>query len=450
MQANVELKIVQDQIPRLFRRYAIPGIVAMLFMAIQTIVDGLIVGRLISANALAAVNIISPIYTLVTAIALTLGVGCQAQIGLNLGRKDYSCAKSSLANGLVGLICFTVVSTICVNIFAEDIACFLGANEILLSDAIGYIHGVMPWLMGVGGLFFCDYTLKGLGHPKFSTGLMTGTFILNIALSLLFVVLFDWGTLGAGMGTGISFTVGTIGYIVIIWRILKKMPLVRNAKVRWSWRTFGHIAYNGSSEGLTEVAVGISTFVFNVTLMAYSGEKGVAAYTVIQYVNFICISILLGVSNGVIPILSYNEGAGNMQRVSAVSHIAILTNLAVGFIFIVILIFGANSIMEIFIDKSEQPVLDIAASGAKLMALSFLFNGFNIFAASYFTAIDRPLQSIIIAGLRSFAILIAGVTLLPFWFGLDGIWISTPVAELITVIIALFLLKNRMKLNGIK
>lgn len=93
-------------------------------MAIQTIVDGLIVGRLISANALAAVNIISPIYTLVTAIALTLGVGCQAQIGLNLGRKDYSCAKSSLANGLVGLICFTVVSTICVNIFAEDIACF--------------------------------------------------------------------------------------------------------------------------------------------------------------------------------------------------------------------------------------------------------------------------------------------------------------------------------------
>lgn len=99
---------------------------------------------------------------------------------------------------------------------------FLGANEILLSDAIGYIHGVMPWLMGVGGLFFCDYTLKGLGHPKFSTGLMTGTFILNIALSLLFVVLFDWGTLGAGMGTGISFTVGTIVYIVIIWRILKK------------------------------------------------------------------------------------------------------------------------------------------------------------------------------------------------------------------------------------
>lgn len=106
--------------------------------------------------------------------------------------------------------------------------------------------------------------------------------------------------------------------------------------------------------------------------------------------------------------------------------------------------------MEIFIDKSEQTVLDMASSGAKLMALSFLFNGFNIFAASYFTAIDRPLQSIIIAGLRSFTILIVGVTLLPFWFGLDGIWISTPVAELITVIVALFLLKNRMKLNGIK
>lgn len=136
--------LARARIRPLFIRYAAPGVVAMLFLAFQSIVDGLIVGRLIGANALAAVNIVTPTYALISAITLIIGVGTQAQMSIYMGRGSYLKAKSALRSGLTGIVAFSVLATLFVNAFAKDIAVALGANEILLPLAVDYIFGVMP------------------------------------------------------------------------------------------------------------------------------------------------------------------------------------------------------------------------------------------------------------------------------------------------------------------
>lgn len=435
-----ELQLARGRIRPMFLRYAMPGVVSMLFVALQAMVDGWIVGRLISADALAAVNITMPAYAIVTAIAIVIGVGTQAQVGLHLGGSDHAGAKRALCSGALGLTVIAIIGTVIINLFAEPLVVMLGANEELISHAVSYVHGVMPWLVGITALLFFDYQIKALGHPRIAMTLMTLTIVMNTTLSIILVDHFKTGTFGAGLGTGISFTMGALAYAFSFFRILRRNRLIHQAKGRFSLRTLWHICYNGSSEGVTEIAVAIITFLFNITLMEYVGKSGVAAFTLINNILYFGICIALGVSNGIVPIISYNYGAKHYLRVAKVTRMAIKTNLLCGIFFIAILLFFGGPIVGIFVDASEVAVLDMASRGAILSSLAFLFNGFNIYVSSYFTAIDRPDLSLLIAALRGLVFLAPLIVLLPMIWGIDGIWITTPIAELITAIAAITLM----------
>ena len=434
-----ELQLSCGRLRPLFLRYALPGVGAMLFLALQSIADGLIVGRLIGATALAAVNIVIPIYTLVTAVALMIGVGTQAQIGIRMGQGDYTGAKTALWSGIAGLVLFVGAATIGVNIFADEIAVFLGVDSELLLLSTKYIYGLMPWLAGIGFLLFFDYTLKVLGHPRFAMAVMIGTILLNIASSVIFVSYLGMGTFGTGLGTGISFTLGAVVSGCVIVRQLRKNTGLSAAHGRFSLRIFGHLFYNGSSEGLTEIATGFIVFLFNITLMKYVGAAGVAAFTLVDYLMFIGTSIILGISNGTIPVISYNWGARYISRVKGIVRLALTSNFVCGLIMIFLLWTCGRIAVGLFIDSSEAHVIDLAVRGARFMSLAFLFNGFNIFAASFFTAVDKPGLSLVVASLRGPVLLIAGILALPRWFGVDGIWLAMPLADALTAVIVLWL-----------
>lgn len=437
-----ELMLARARIRPLFIRYAAPGVVAMLFLAFQSIVDGLIVGRLIGANALAAVNIVAPTYALVSAISLIIGVGTQAQMSIYMGRGSYLKAKSAFRSGWMGIMVFSVISTLFVNVWAEDIAIVLGANETLLPLAMDYIYGVMPWLAGVGGLFFFDYVLKALGHPRYAMWIMIGTITANIVLSLLFVGVLKMGTFGVGLGTGLSFTAGAVVFGFAVWRQLRHTESLRRVRGRFSWRSLWRIGYNGSSEGLAEIAMSISLFLFNITLMRYTGEKGVAAFTIVSYILFIGTSFLLGVANGVIPVISYNFGANAVKRVIRTVRLAVGTNFLIGVLSLLILQLTGEAIIQLFIDPAETQVIELAIRGARLLSFAFLFNGFNIFAASFFTAIDKAGLSLVVASLRGLILLVAGLLTLPHLWGVDGIWLTVVLTEALTFIVSLALLRR--------
>lgn len=439
--SRAELQLSRGKMQPLFFRYAVPGVVAMLFLAMQSIVDGIIVGRLINATALAAVNIATPVYALVTAVAVIIGVGTQAQMGIYMGSGNYVRAKVALHSGILGVAAFIIPATIFVNWFADDIVVFLGANEELLTLSKDYIHGVMPLLFGVGGFLFCDYQLKALGHPRFAMIIMILTIILNIVLGIVFVKM-GMGTFGVGLGLGLSFTIGLVASGSVIWWEVRHTPNLHEAKGPFSGYMLWRIAYNGSSEGLAEVSIAITMFLFNRTLMEYAGTDGVAAFTLINYILFVGVNIMFGVANGVIPIISYNFGANNGNRIMRVSRLATRSNLIVGVVLMLALWIFGRQIIGIFIGPAESHVTELAVSGARIVSLAFLFSGFNLFAASFFTAVDDAFLSLLVGAMRGLIFLVIGIFTLPYLLGVTGIWLTVPVAETVTMLIVFYLVKR--------
>ena len=317
----------------------------------------------------------------------------------------------------------------------------LGADEELLDDTVRYIHGVMPFLVGIATHIFFDNMLKAIGHPRYAMCITVATIILNVILSLTFVTVFGMGTFGAGLGTGLSFTLGGIASVLIFFKEFRSTSM-SSVKGGFSFASLSHIFYNGSSEGLSELAYAVTTFLFNVTLMKYVGKDGVAAFTLISYLTYVGISISLGVSNGVIPVVSYNYGARNYGRVRKIVGLSLKTNVVCGLIFLLVLFFFGRQICGIFIDPADTFVMDYAVMGAKMTAFAFLFNGYNILASSYFTAIDKAGHSLLISSLRGLVILSLCIVLLPKLLGFEGIMLAMPIAEAITFVTALVLMRK--------
>lgn len=440
---NIE-SIGTERILTLFWRFALPGMGAMLAMAAQSIADGLIVGRFLGSSALAAVNIVLPAYTLVTTVALILGVGTQAQMSLHIGTGNYYKAKSAFKSGLTGLLFFVITGTVLINLHAEKIAYVLGANEELISMSVQYMYGVMPWLVGLCTFLFLDYILKSLGNPRISMIIMLFTILLNIILSLIFVGSLDMGVFGAGLGTGISFTVGCLAYVLTVLRSFRKTDKLISSHGKVSVKTLWEIFYNGSSEGMSEISFGITTFLFNATLMQYLGKEGVAAFTLVNYLLFIEMSLIIGVSNGIVPVIGYNYGAGLLKRTVSILRIGATFNFAIGLVFMLLFFLAGEYLVSLFLASSETEVLKITLKGTYIVSFAFLFNGLNILVTSYYTAINKGGMSLLISSLRGLVFIVIGIYTLPLLFGVDGIWLTYPFADFLTLTIVGFLIYKKI------
>ncbi len=444
VQLTTQELLASGKMGSLIARYAIPGAVGLVFFSLQSIVDGIIVGRLLGSDALAGVNIVMPTYTLLTAVSIILGVGAQAQMSIGMGQANYSKTKSAFKSGLIALMFFAVAYAILINVFPRTAAELLGADEHLMDYSVSYIRGVMPFIIANACFYYFDYVLKALGHPRFAMYIMIASIVLNVILSILFVAVLDMGTFGVGLGTGLSVLLGGVLSGWVSFRQMAEDKHLRMGKGHFSWRLLGRIFYNGSSEGVSEIAMGITLLAFNLSLMKYAGKDGVAAFSVINYLVFIGTSILLGISNGVVPVISFNHGAQLKDRIRQSVRIVIKSNFIIGLIFFIFLWVFGETLVSLFISSDgNKAVLDMAASGSKIIALGFFFNGFNIFCASFFTAVDNPKLSLLIAALRGIVFILIGIAVLPPLFGLNGIWMTVPVTELLTAVIAFYLIRQQ-------
>lgn len=426
----------------LFRKYAIPGVITLLFVGLQTIIDGIVLGNYVGANALASVSLILPCYSFMAAISIVIGVGCQTVISIRLGQRNEQGASDALRSSFMALLIFSITVAAAAYIFAPELSRMLGANDALLAGSVAYLRSMTPFFPMIVMMFFSDYVIKSIGRPVYSMAVMSSTVILNIILDILFVGFWDMGTSGAGLATGIAFTVGAMFNIPLILRRGNKVSLYKG---RFSWSLLRNMAYNGSSEGMSELSAGISTLLFNLALMHYMGESGVAAFTAINYVFFIGVTIFLGVSDGIIPIVSYNFGANQWSRVRHVLGIAAKTNALIGItIFAALSLFG-EQIISLFFRQGETEVLRVASNGTSIYAFAFLFNGLNILSASYFTAMANAKISIIISVLRGLIFVACGIYILPQIFGIQGVWYAVPIAEALTFIVSVMLVRNSLR-----
>lgn len=436
-----EKLLLTGEIPRLFMKYALPGVAGLLFLGIQSVIDGIVLGRFVGANALASVNLVLPCYSLISAFAIVMGIGGQTLVSISFGRGDKQEANNALRSVFVFLLGMSVVVSLVIFLSAGKIASFLGANEVLLPDAVHYIRALVPFFPLLCAMFFGDYIIKAMGHPLYATSVMGITVVLNIVLDLVFVAVLGWGVMGAGLATGIAFTMGACFNVP---RLFSRHEVVAVQRGRYDRRLVWNAFYNGSSEGMSELSVAITVFLFNITMMRYLGESGVAAFTAINYILFIGTTVFLGISDGIIPIIGYNYGARQQERIKSILKLAARTNSLIGIgLFLLLLLFGEQVIGLFFKDHGSE-AFEIASRGVSIYCFAFLLCGLNILASSYFTAIGNAKISIIISALRGLVFVGIGILVLPAVFGIDAIWYDVPIAEICTLSVSFWLVRRSL------
>lgn len=438
----MDQKILEtEKLLKLFIKFTIPSIIGMVFLGIQGIIDGLFVGNVIGENALASVNLVQPYMQIIMAYALVIGVGAQSVIGINLGKGENEKAQNIFRTSLILLTLISILVMMFGIFFSDKIAIFLGANEVLLEGASTYIKIISYFIVFVSLMFLFEMIVRTIGKPNISLVSMILAVLLNVVLDYLLINKLNLGIKGAAVATGISYA---SAFFINIIPFLSKKTVVNIYKGKFDGSCLFPMVYNGSSEGISSLSNGFSMFLFNTALMKIAGESGIAAFSIINYIAQVGYMVLFGISDGVRPIISYNYGAENEERVNKTLKASIIVNLLIGIIIFIVMEMFSQPLINVFL-KDGKSVLEMATTGAKIYGIAFLFNGVNILISSYFTAIDDPMSSIIVAVSRGLLFIAVGIFILPYIFGINGIWGSIVFAEVITIIICFKLLKNRIK-----
>lgn len=383
--------------------FSIPSILMLVLVNFYTMVDGIFVSNYVGSDALSSINIDLPIDFLLYGIGVMFGTGGSAIIGRQLGEGKHQEAKESLS-------LITLVSAIAGILFASAMFCILQViNNTLLVTA---------------------------GKPKLALVLTMISGGLNVGLDYLFIVVMDMGIRGAAWGTSISRIVGGVIPVIYFFCAGKGLCYVKPRFRGWVVR---RTITNGSSELLSNLAAAITTFLFNISMMELVGEDGVAAITIILYLQYLFTAIYFGFATSAAPIISYNYGQGDEDYLKKVFRYS-LTLIGVGTTLMIVLsILLARPLITVFTDPAGR-VYELTYHGYMIFIWNFVFAGFNIFASSMFSAFSNGLISAIISALRTLVFIVALILILPRLWGIDGLWLSVPLAELLTLIIAIPLL----------
>lgn len=427
-----------ERLSKLFIKFTIPSIIGMIFIGIQGIIDGLFVGNVIGENALASVNLVQPYIQLIMAYSLVISVGAQSVIGINLGKEENEKAQNIFRTAMVVVISISILVTLFGVLHSENIALFLGANNALLEGSSTYIKTISLFTVFVSIMFLFEMVVRTIGKPNISLISMIVAVLLNVVLDYLLIKEFNMGIKGAAIATGVSYSVA---FLINMLPFLSRNTVVNVYRGKFDKKEIFPMLYNGSSEGVSSISNALSMFLFNTALMKLVGEGGIAAFSIINYIAQVGYMILFGIADGVRPIISYNYGANNHDRVSIVLKASTIVNVIIGIIIFIIMSAFSEPLINIFL-KDGKSVLEIASSGAKIYGLAFLFNGVNILISSYFTAIDDPKSSIAVAASRGIVFITVGIFILPNIFGISGIWSTIVFAEVATILICYKLLKK--------
>ena len=418
-------------------RFTLPSVVMMAAVSLYSVVDGLFVSNLVGDLALSAVNIVMPIAMIVGAFGFMLGTGGSAIVARTMGEGD-----RDLANRYFSLFIWCVVglgaalSLVCV-IFMEPIVRLAGASDLLVNDCVTYgrilLAGSVPFMLQTS--FQSFFVAAERPHAGLAFSLAAGG--TNMVLDYVFIALLDMGVAGAALATAAGYCVG--GLIPLIQFLLPGRQGLRIVPTRFYPRQLLHACANGSSELMSNLSSSVVGILYNLQLMALMGEKGVAAYSVMMYVDFVFVAAFLGFSVGSAPVVSFHYGAANHRELRNVYRKS-MTVAAVTSLLMVALSEGLCRPLAAAFVGYDPALLEMTVSGFRLFALSYLFCGVSIFASSFFTALCNGLVSALISFLRSFLLRGGLVFLMPLLLGETGIWLSVVAAEAVGAAISLLLL----------
>ena len=435
MQHNV---LGTEKISKLFIKFSIPAILSLTIAGVQTMVDGIFLGNFVGTNAMASVNIAAPFMQLMIGMNLIIGIGGASYIGRSLGEGQVKRAQDIFKSACLFMIGLSIVILVLGFTFSHQLASFLGANDVLLADSSTYIKILALFAPFIGLSFILGVFVRCIGKPNVYLISSVASLFANIILNYVLIKQLKLGIVGAPIATGLSFTTS---FLIAAIPFIKKTAVLNFFTGKFNWKLTGQLLYNGSSEGVSSLAAAISTFVFNMAFMRIAGEVGVSAFTAIGYISLFASLIVVGVSAGIGPVISYNYGAQLHDRVKQMMNISCKMAIIMGSALVVLIFLFGKYLIMMFV-SDNQAVLDLALHGSKIYAFTFFFNGLNILFSGYFTSIGDALSSIIVAVCRGMIFILLGISILPQFIGISGVWMTVPVAEVLTLLVVIFLFKK--------
>lgn len=425
-------------------RFALPTIVTMLFMGLYTIGDTIFVSRFVDTNALSAMNIVTPVIHIIVGLATMLATGGSAVVARKMGAgKEKEASQDFTLIVFFGIALGSAIA-LAGSVFIDELILGLGASELLFPYCRDYLLILLVFTPASMLQVLFQNLVITAGRPGFGMALSIGAGAVNVFLDYIFMVPFNMGIRGSALGTGIGYLIPAVAGFVFF---LAGKGNMRFEKPVFRPGVLIESCGNGCSEMVSQAASAVTTFLFNTVMIRLLGEDGVAAVTIIIYTQFLLNALYTGFSMGVAPIISYNHGSRDFEKLKKVFRICLRFLAAVSALVFMVSMTAGSWLIRIF-SPVGTAVYDIAREGFFIFSFSFLFCGFNLFASSAFTALSNGKISAFLSFLRTFGFITLLLLLLPKAIGVTGVWLAVPIAESATMMTAVFLMRqNNRKYN---
>ena len=425
-------------------RFTLPSIAMMIFTSIYSVVDGFFVSNFAGKTPFAAVNLIMPFLMVVSTVGFMFGTGGTAIVAKVLGEGDrdranrYFSLFTYVAFGLGAL--FSVLGIL----FIRPIARLLGAEGALLENCVVYARinlAATPFF--ILQLLFQSFFIAAK-KPQLGLAVTISSGVTNMVLDAVLVTLLPlpFKLTGAAIATAMSQAVG--GVVPLFYFFRKNSSILQLGKTSYEGKAVLRACTNGSSEFMSNISMSIVGMLYNIQLMKYAGENGIAAYGVMMYVSMVFSGAFIGYSIGTAPVIGYHYGAQNHRELKSLLRKSICLISIFGICMVTAAQLLAVPLSKIFVGY-DPALMALTVSGFRIFALSFLFMGFAIFSSGFFTALNDGLTSALISFLRTLVFQVAAVVLLPLIWGIDGVWISIVVAEVMAVMLGIVFLILKQK-----
>ncbi|GCF92733.1 multidrug efflux MATE transporter FepA [Enterococcus florum] len=418
-------------------RYAIPAVIGMVVSSLYNIIDGIFVGRGVGELGLGAINIVYPFIMLEIALTMLIGIGGANQFSINRGRQKEQVANNIFLQSLYLLVAIGILLNVFVLIFTPTVGRLLGANDTLLP----YVREYLWWIALFGTIY-----IPGLGLSIFVrndnaprrelAGTLTGT-VVNIVLDYLFIMVFDMGLAGAAIATGIG---QTISVLIFATHFLQEKRVLRFTKVYWNKQDIQKILFNGLPTFLMEFSQSVVAFSFNLVLMSVVGAIGVSYYSIVMYICSMFNMVLIGLTQGTQPIMSFRYGQAELDSVRAVRKMAIKAALTATILIYAAVFFFGDSLSAIFVTRSPE-LTEMAAAMMKVYFLAFFPIGVTLMNILYFQVTEQSIMAILLSFLRCVGFIQLALLLLPPFLGVVGIYLAFFCGELCHYLLSELFLK---------
>ena len=423
--------------------FCLSPIIMMIFTSIYGVVDGFFVSNFVGKVPFAAVNLVMPFIMILGGVGFMIGTGGSALIAKTLGegkQEQANCYFTMLIKLTVVLGIFLSLAGI---LFIRPISYLLGATEAMIENCVVYGRIVLAFNTAFMLQNVFQTFLAAAEKPKLGLAVTTAAGVSNMILDALFIGVFQWGVAGAAIATGIGQCIG--GLLPLIYFSRPNSSRLRLKKSGIDGRALAKACANGASELMSNISASLISVIYNLQLLRFAGENGVAAYGTIMYIQFIFLAIFIGYTIGTGPIISYHYGAGNHRELKNLLKKSLILVSAAGIAMMAVAWALSSPLSKVFVGYDKE-LFEMTKHAFRMFAFSFVVAGVNIFASAFFTALNNGGVSAAISFMRTLVFQIISVLVLPIFLGLDGIWYSITVAEVLAFGVSLiFLVLNRRK-----